>query len=107
MFVENKDWKYWEMVMSIELVLEKNEKFCCVFCLCFGYVDLVGGMKYGYNDMCNVLECFSVCEMIVCVVVGVVVKKLLYEFGIEVVGYVFEIGGICVNLICDYVVREI
>lgn len=60
----------------------------------FGYVDLNGVIKYGYRDMRNVLECLLVCEMTVCVVVGVVVKKVLVEFGIKVVGYVIEIGGV-------------
>lgn len=53
-----------------------------------GYVDLNGVIKYNYCDMRNVFECFLVREIIVRVVVGVVVKKIFFEFGIKVVGYV-------------------
>lgn len=76
LIVKNDDFKYWMKVMGVELILEKESKDmkCIIIKLCFGYVDLNGVIKYGYCDIRNVLEWLFVREMIVCVVVGVVVK---------------------------------
>lgn len=92
--VENKDWKNWIIVMFVVEVFEKDWLLWWVVCLCLGYVDLVGGMKYYYWDFWNVFEWFFVREMIMCVVIGVIVKKILEEFDIIVVGYVICFGGI-------------
>ncbi|MCH2723382.1 chorismate synthase, partial [Listeria monocytogenes] len=70
MFVENKDWKHWETGMSIEPVPEKNEKSRRVSRPRPGHADWVGGMKYGHNDMRNVLDRSSARETTVRVAAG-------------------------------------
>ncbi|MBC1911057.1 chorismate synthase [Listeria booriae] len=106
-FVENKDWKKWEMVMSIEPVPEKNEASRRVSRPRPGHADLIGGMKYGHRDMRNVLERSSARETTVRVAAGAIAKKLLAELGIEVAGHVLEIGGVRAELTRDYSIKEI
>ncbi|WP_088816103.1 MULTISPECIES: chorismate synthase [Listeria] len=106
-FVENKDWKHWETVMSIEPVDEKHEASRKVTRPRPGHADLVGGMKYGHRDMRNVLERSSARETTVRVAAGAVAKQLLRELGISVAAHVLEIGGVRANLTRDYTVAEI
>ncbi|SUP59488.1 Chorismate synthase [Weissella viridescens] len=60
-----------------------------------GHADLVGGMKYGHaNDLRNVLERSSARETVMRVAVGAVAKTLLAEVGIDVHGFVVNIGPV-------------
>lgn len=79
MVVINDDFMYWRKIMGVVLISEEeceNMK-CIIIKLRFGYVDLVGGMKYNYCDLWNVLEWSFVREIVVWVVVGVLCKVLL------------------------------
>ncbi|WP_413537038.1 chorismate synthase [Carnobacterium divergens] len=105
--VENKDWKHWETVMSIEPIDEKKVGMRRVSKPRPGHADLVGGMKYGHRDLRNVLERSSARETTVRVAVGAIAKKLLHELGIEVVGHVLEIGGVRAALGKSYTTAEI
>lgn len=105
--VENKDWKHWETVMSIEPIDEKKVGMRRVSKPRPGHADLVGGMKYGHRDLRNVLERSSARETTVRVAVGAIAKKLLHELGIEVVGHVLEIGGVRAELGKSYTTAEI
>ena len=58
-----------------------------------GHADLAGAIKYGQNDIRNVLERASARETATRVAVGAITKKLLSEFKIEVKSKVIEIGG--------------
>ncbi|KMT59789.1 chorismate synthase [Paenilisteria newyorkensis] len=106
-FVENKDWKKWETVMSIEPVPAEKEASRKVSRPRPGHADLVGGMKYGHRDMRNVLERSSARETTVRVAAGAIARKLLLELGIEVAGHVLEIGGVRAELTRDYSIKEI
>lgn len=92
--VENKDWKNWTKVMSIEDVEEKQKKLRRVARPRPGHADLVGGMKYRHADLRNVLERSSARETTMRVAIGAVAKKLLSELNIEVAGHVTMLGGI-------------
>lgn len=105
--VENKDWKHWETVMSIEPIDEKKVGMRRVSKPRPGHADLVGGMKYGHRDLRNVLERSSARETTVRVAVGAIAKKLLHELGIEVVGHVLEIGGVRAEIGKSYTTAEI
>ncbi|MHC5253076.1 chorismate synthase [Listeria kieliensis] len=107
LFVENKDFKHWETVMSAEPVPEKNEASRRVSRPRPGHADLVGGMKYGHRDLRNVLERSSARETTVRVAAGAIAKKLLAELGIKVAGHVLEIGGVRAQIDRDYTVQEI
>ena len=58
-----------------------------------GHADLPGAVKYGQNDIRNILERASARETAARVAVGAVAKRLLSEFKIEVKSKVVEIGG--------------
>lgn len=60
-----------------------------------GHADLVGGMKYRHAaDLRNVLERSSARETVMRVAVGAVAKRLLAELGIDVHGFVLNIGPV-------------
>jgi chorismate synthase len=58
-----------------------------------GHGDLTGAMKY-LGPIRGVLERASARETTVRVAVGAVARQLLSKFGIDVIGYVVELGGI-------------
>ena len=58
-----------------------------------GHADLVGALKYGYDDVRDALERASARETAARVVVGTLATSLLAEVGIAVVSHVVNIGG--------------
>lgn len=63
-----------------------------------GHADLVGALKYGFNDLRPSLERASARETAARVAVGAVCRALLGQFGIRIGGYVAMIGGITADL---------
>ncbi|RYL91638.1 chorismate synthase [Sporolactobacillus sp. THM19-2] len=59
-----------------------------------GHADLVGGMKYGHRDLRNVLERSSARETAMRVAIGALCIQLLHQLGIEIAGYVRQVGPI-------------
>lgn len=59
-----------------------------------GHADLVGALKYGYDDVRDALERASARETAARVVVGTFCKLLLEQLGIVVVSHVTAIGGV-------------
>lgn len=96
LMVENKDWKHWTKIMGIEAIsIDDQEDIKRKITRPRpGHADLNGGIKYGHSDLRNVLERSSARETTVRVAAGAVAKKLLNLLGINVAGYVREIGGI-------------
>lgn len=105
--VENKDWKNWQSVMSVEAVTDKEKKKRRVAKPRPGHADLVGGIKYGFDDLRNVLERSSARETTMRVAIGAIAKKVLKELDIEVAGHVLEIGGVRGTVPADLTVAEI
>ncbi|HAJ57713.1 MAG TPA: chorismate synthase [Candidatus Omnitrophica bacterium] len=58
-----------------------------------GHADLVGCLKYGHQDIRNVLERASARETVSRVAVGAVCKLFLKEFGISISSEVLMVGG--------------
>ncbi|MBM7617170.1 chorismate synthase [Weissella uvarum] len=64
-----------------------------------GHADLVGGIKYGHqDDLRNVLERSSARETVMRVAVGAVAKALLAEVGVDVHGFVANIGPVYTDM---------
>jgi len=61
-----------------------------------GHGDLTGAIKY-LGSIRGVLERASARETTVRVAAGALTKQLLREFGIHVLGYVVELGGVRIN----------
>ncbi|MBW3659038.1 MAG: chorismate synthase, partial [Actinobacteria bacterium] len=59
-----------------------------------GHADLVGAMKYAYDDVRDALERASARETAARVVVGTMAKALLAEVGVSIVSHVTGIGGV-------------
>ncbi len=79
LFIENRD-------ASIERLHK-------VDCPRPGHADLAGLLKYGFDDVRNVLERASARETACRVAVGAVCKIFLHEFGIKVFSRSLSIGG--------------
>jgi chorismate synthase len=58
-----------------------------------GHADLVGALKYDYDDVRDALERASARETAARVVIGAVAKQLLAEVGATVLSHVVAIGG--------------
>ena len=92
--VNNRDHAHWSQIMdpisaeTPENTLRKVERPRP------GHADLVGGMKYRHEDLRNVLERSSARETAIRVAIGAVCKQLLQQLGINIVGYVEQIGQI-------------
>lgn len=62
-----------------------------------GHADLAGVMKYGFDDVRNVLERASARETTARVAVGCFCKMFLAELGVRVISHVVRIGRITVR----------
>jgi chorismate synthase len=97
--IENKDWKNWEVPMSVDAVdindpetkrLVEEKKITHVRP---GHADLAGAIKYGHEDVRNVLERSSARETAMRVAVGAFAQEILNKFGVEVTSRVVQIGA--------------
>lgn len=107
MIVENRDWKNWQKVMSVEAISEKDQKLRRVAKPRPGHADLVGGMKYQHNDLRNVLERSSARETTMRVAVGAIAKQILAAVDIEIASHVVILGGIEASIPEKLSVKEI
>lgn len=89
LLIKNKDWENWTDIMDPEgqpidkrQILEPRP----------GHADLVGGIKYGFYDLRNVLERASARETTTRVAVGALCKILLEDIGVKIGSYVISIG---------------
>jgi chorismate synthase len=62
-----------------------------------GHADLAGALKYGFNDVRNVLERASARETAARVAAGGVARAILRELGVEVWSFTAEVGGVAVD----------
>ena len=90
--ITNRDWENWKKLMSI-YASDKEMKERMVRPRP-GHADLVGALKYGREDLRDILERASARETAARVAVGSVCKRLLAEFAIKVASMTEEIGGI-------------
>lgn len=91
LWIQNRDWVNWTEKMAIESVETEIER---VTRLRPGHADLPGAIKYGFDDVRNVLERASARETAARVAVGAVAKRLLAEFGVTFHSHTLAIGGI-------------
>jgi len=59
-----------------------------------GHADLVGSLKYGFDDVRNVLERASARETAARVAVGALCKAFLGELGVDVLSHVVQVGKV-------------
>ena len=105
--VTNLDHQKWLEIMSVADVDEKKKGLRKITKPRPGHADLVGGMKYRFDDLRNSLERSSARETTMRVAVGAVAKRLLEEIGVEVASHIVTFGGIDIDVPADLTVAEI
>ena len=105
--VTNLDHQKWLEIMSAADVDEKKKGLRKITKPRPGHADLVGGMKYRFDDLRNSLERSSARETTMRVAVGAVAKRLLEEIGVEVASHIVTFGGIDIDVPNDLTVAEI
>ena len=95
LLIPNKDWENWQRTMAVEgppaaeiagvdrPVVTRPRP---------GHADLAGVVKYGHDDIRNVLERASARETAARVAVGAIARQLLKQVETEIVSHVFCIG---------------
>jgi chorismate synthase len=96
LLIRNRDWDNWQHTMSLEANPPESTagaRRSPVTRPRPGHADLAGGLKYGREDLRDVLERASARETAARVAAGAIARALLARFGIGVVSHVIEIGG--------------
>ncbi len=91
MLIENRVWADWSEVMQVGPFEGEAKK---VTRLRPGHADLAGTMKYGFDDVRNVLERASARETAARVAAGAACRRFLEEFGVAVHSLTASIGDI-------------
>lgn len=105
--VTNLDHQKWLDIMNVADVDDKKKELRKITKPRPGHADLVGGMKYRFDDLRNSLERSSARETTMRVAVGAVAKRLLEEIGVEVASHIVTFGGIDIEVPENLTVSEI
>src|SRR4249919_1715173 len=109
LLVRNRDWENWTRVMQVgplsdeeadELLAaaeDGNKRATPVTRVRPGHADLAGALKYGFNDVRNVLERASARETAARVAAGGVARAFLRELGVDAWSFTAEVGGVAVD----------
>jgi chorismate synthase len=93
MQVRNRDFENWRGAMDPWEVVDTEARKRRVHAPRPGHVDLAGGMKYGRQDLRDILERASARETAARVAAGAIAKELLRAFGIEIRSGVASVGS--------------
>jgi chorismate synthase len=99
MLIPNKDWENWQRTMYVEAAMPAEATGADrppVTRPRPGHADLAGFVKYGHDDMRNVLERASARETAARVAVGAIARQLVRAVGVEIVSHVVRIGSAAV-----------
>jgi chorismate synthase len=96
LLIHNRDWANWQHTMSIEANPSEalpGARRQPVTRPRPGHADLAGGLKYGRDDLRDILERASARETASRVAAGAIARALLRRVGVDVTSHVTEIGG--------------
>jgi chorismate synthase len=96
LLIPNKDWENWQRTMHVEAEMPADAGGAdrpAVSRPRPGHADLAGFVKYGHEDMRNVLERASARETAARVAAGAVARQLLAALGTQLVSHVTGIGS--------------
>jgi chorismate synthase len=106
LLIRNRDWENWTRVMQVEPLTDEqaaelaalaeagDKRATPITRLRPGHADLAGALKYGFDDVRNVLERASARETAARVAAGAVARTLLARLGIDVWSHTVEVGGV-------------
>src|ERR671912_2996432 len=97
LLVRNRDWVNWQQTMYVEAEMPDGAtgaRKADVTRPRPGHADLAGAIKYGHDDIRNVLERASARETAARVAAGSLARQLLGRFGIRIASHVSVIGTI-------------
>jgi chorismate synthase len=97
LLIPNKDWENWQRTMHVEPAqpaAATGPERPMVTRPRPGHADLAGVVKYGHDDIRNVLERASARETASRVAVGAIARQLLQQLGAEFVSHVTAIGPV-------------
>ena len=109
LLVANRDWENWTRVMQVEPLTDEaaaallaaaeggDKRSTPVTRVRPGHGDLAGALKYGHEDVRNVLERASARETAARVAAGGVARAFLRELGIDVWSFTAEVGGVALD----------
>jgi len=101
LLIPNKDWENWQRTMHVEAQMPDEASGVerpAVTRPRPGHADLAGFVKYGHDDMRNVLERASARETAARVAVGAIARQLLLRtIGAEIVSHVTAIGDAAID----------
>src|SRR5207248_3224195 len=96
LLIPNKDWENWQRTMQVDAGSASTAPGVdrpAVTRPRPGHADLAGAVKYGHDDMRDVLERASARETAARVAVGALARQLLAVVGAEIVSHVAAIGS--------------
>ncbi|HET7727010.1 MAG TPA: chorismate synthase [Candidatus Limnocylindrales bacterium] len=109
LLVRNRDWENWTRVMQVEpldeeasaalaaLAEDGQKRAVPVTRVRPGHADLAGALKYGFNDVRNVLERASARETTARVAAGGIARQFLRALGVECWSFTAEVGGVAID----------
>jgi len=109
--IRNRDWENWKTRMQIEPPSEEAplvaEPPKAITVPRPGHADYVGMVKYGHDDLRNVLERSSARNTATLVAVGAVSRELLGQFGVRIISHVVRIGAEAAETMSDITADEL
>jgi chorismate synthase len=99
LLIRNRDWVNWQQTMYVEAEMPEGAsgaRKADVTRPRPGHADLAGAIKYGHDDIRNVLERASARETAARVAAGSLARQLLARFNVRIVSHVSAIGDVVV-----------
>ncbi len=97
LLVRNRDWVNWQQTMYVEAEMPEGAsgtRRADVTRPRPGHADLAGAIKYGHDDIRDVLERASARETAARVAAGSLARQLLGRFGVRIASHVSAIGDV-------------
>ena len=109
LLIRNRDWVNWQQTMYVEPVMPEGASGAMRADVTRprpGHADYAGAIKYGHDDIRDVLERASARETASRVAAGSLARQLLAQFDIRLASHVSAIGDIMLPPIADGTLRR-
>jgi chorismate synthase len=93
LLIRNRDWVNWQQTMHVEPTMPEGASGANRAPVT-GHADLAGAIKYGHDDIRDVLERASARETAARVAAGSLARQLLARFSVQIASHVSAIGDV-------------